>query len=335
MPREAAITYEDVARACVRLIGRAKHPSVDAVYEEVGRRGSKSTIHKHQKAFLEKFQSQGMSMLPAALPEALLPAIEEFWGEARLMAGNVYQEKEAEWERELAAMRETLEAQTQLVAQRDRELEQSRRDIESVHREKDTAEETIADLKSKQRALTGVVDTLRNDKERLRDQIESERKDAQARHDQTVEDHLAEREMLKDALNSLKQQRAEDNHKQEKLTDYWAMQVADARDQVSAAREEVRQVKSSYSHSLHVEKEKVASLSVRVDKLLDALEESRTNHMQETADLQKKLEEHLTNHMMETKELRKSLETSKTNEQNMATKLTALDDQYRELKDQK
>lgn len=275
MPRDAAITYEDVARACVRLIGRAKHPSVDALYEELGRRGSKTTVHKHQKAFLKQFQEQGMSMLPAALPEALLPAIEEFWSEALLSAGKTYSEHEQEWAGKLADMERQLEEKNAAMAKQAEALEQSRLDLEAVHQEKVTAEEHAADLKSQLRNKDSLVESLRSDKERLYDQIRHEREEAQLRHDRTVEDHLAERETLKEALESLKEQRRADNEKQEKLTDYWAMQVADARDQMSAIKEDLANAKKAHSRDLSIEQTKVADLANRLERARDSLEESQ------------------------------------------------------------
>ena len=42
MGRPATVELEDVARAATRLISQGKRPTVDAIYDEVGRRGSRA-----------------------------------------------------------------------------------------------------------------------------------------------------------------------------------------------------------------------------------------------------------------------------------------------------
>jgi chromosome segregation ATPase len=279
MPRPPVITYEDVARACVRLIGRAKHPSADALYEELGRKGSKSTIHKHQKEFLKKFQEKGVAMLPSALPETLLPAIEEFWSEALLMAGKNYAKHEEEWARRLQEMEEKLEQHQETIDKQASALEKSRRELEEVHKEKVAADEHAADLKSQLRTANSLVESLRSDKERLYEQIDRERKDSQARFDRAKEDHQAERETLKEALESLKEQRREDNEKQERLTDYWAIQVDDARNTTASIRQELVAEKKAHTRDLNIERTKIGELSNQLERIRDELQAAQRDQV--------------------------------------------------------
>ena len=45
--RPASFSPNDVARIATRLIGQGKNPTVDSVHEQLGRRGSRTTVNNY------------------------------------------------------------------------------------------------------------------------------------------------------------------------------------------------------------------------------------------------------------------------------------------------
>ena len=276
MPREAKVKYDDVARACARIIGRGKNPTVDAVYEEVGRVGSRSTLNKLRNEFLEKFQAQGLSMLPSALPEALVPAVEDIWSVALMEAGKSYTEHEKAYETKLDAQAEQLSEIKETLAVQEKMLQDRQRELRLAYEEKANYQATRDRLLAQMRGQEESLDRLREDKDRLNKKLADERTEADRRFDQAAQDWATEKVTFKEALETLKEQSRESDQKQERLTDYWAVQVQDARDQVGEVKERMREEKTRYHNDLSLERTRTAQLSKHNDRLTMDLDRQNT-----------------------------------------------------------
>ena len=305
MPRPPKIHYEDVARACVRIIGRGKHPSYDAVYEEVGRLGSKSTIQKHRNTFLEKFQQSGLSMLPASLPEALIPAIEDLWSTALLEASKAYNEHEAAYEKKLSALQDQLREAEEKAAAQDKMLEDRQRELRLAYEAKSKMADEVRDAQSKLRGQEAVTETLRADKDALHRKLADERAEADRRFDLASQDWAAERAVFKDSIDTLKANSKESEEQQLQLTDYWAMQVADARDRVSEIKDLMREEKERFHADLSIERARTAQLSAQNDRLTAEIERLQVRLESVSADY-----EGITNQLQEKNDAIRSLEAS-------------------------
>jgi chromosome segregation ATPase len=232
------------------------------------------TVNKHRKAFLEKFQEQGISMLPAALPTEIIPAIEEFWSMALSQAGQNYSKLEDELNRKNEELESSLAEERRKNEELEKQLNQSRDDLQSVHRELTTAHEQLTELRTELRSKSSIIESLRMGKEQLHEQIRREREESNHRYDLALEDHASQRQGLLDAIEEMKQQHKADSEKQERMTDYWTIQVADARDAVSSARKELDEAKKAHQADLNIERTRVGVLNNKLEELQQKLESS-------------------------------------------------------------
>ncbi|OLF81893.1 hypothetical protein AWH63_10135 [Marinobacter sp. C18] len=314
MPREAKVTYEDIARACVRIIGRGKPATVDAVYEEVGRISSRSTINRLRNEFLENFQKQGLSVLPAALPEGLIPAIEEFWSVARLEAGRSYSEQESQYEARLSDAADQLTGAQETIAVQEKMLQDRQRELRLAHEAKTDVSEKLVSATTDLRAQEALIDRLREDKDRLNQKLADERTEADRRYDQAREDWEREKQAFVDALEALKKSSAESEAKQERLTDYWTMQVADSREQVSEVKQRMQEEKERHNQDLSLERKRGGQLSNQVDRLLGEREdlEGRLTEKEDELRVQgaqnQELNEHITDLIGQCADLKERLQ---------------------------
>jgi|GEM_PF-5037153 len=293
MPREAKVKYEDIARACVRIIGRGKHPTIDAVYEEVGRISSRSTINRLRNEFLENFQKQGIGMLPASMPEALIPAVEDFWAIALVEAGKSYSEYEQAYEEKLAGLEDQLSEIKETVAVQEKMLEDRQRELRLAYEAKTSMAEELGDVQSKLKGRDAIVDRLRNDKDQLNQKLADERAEADRRYDKAAQDWEAERSTFKETLETLKATSRESEAKQERLTDYWTVQVQDARDQVSDVKERMREEKERFLGDQSLDRARIAQMSKQIDRLtvdLDKTVEALSGAQSEKLTMQSTLE---------------------------------------------
>ncbi|MFB2351272.1 DNA-binding protein, partial [Priestia megaterium] len=89
-----------------------------AIYEEVGRRGSRTTLNKHLRTFLEDFGKRGLSALPSAIPEDLIPIVKDFWAQALVQAGKRYEKERVRWQDDLTAKDQAMDDLKAVIAER-------------------------------------------------------------------------------------------------------------------------------------------------------------------------------------------------------------------------
>ncbi|MDQ2696832.1 MAG: DNA-binding protein, partial [Pseudomonadota bacterium] len=88
------ITYDDVKETALALLGQGCAPSIQRIREQLGT-GSNSTISGHLKRWRQEISATPRTVLPATVPEAVLEALERFWGIALEQAETLYQEARA------------------------------------------------------------------------------------------------------------------------------------------------------------------------------------------------------------------------------------------------
>src|SRR5690554_953330 len=125
MARPSVISYEDVRRVCLKMMGSGDWPTNQAIYEALGRRGGMGTIQKHRSAFFESLKDRGLEALPAALPKDLVPLIEEWWNLSVQHAGEAHSEERRHLEDQIvnlesqkASLNETIVAVNQKVIEK-------------------------------------------------------------------------------------------------------------------------------------------------------------------------------------------------------------------------
>ncbi len=244
MGRPATVELEDVARAATRLISQGKRPTVDAIYEEVGRRGSRTTLNKHLRTFLEDFGKRGLSALPSAIPEALLPVVEDFWAQALVQASERYEKERTRWQDDLAAKDQAMDDLKAVIAERDALLADRDRFIQEQSARISALEAELTANMDLVRAEKSLITDLKADKQRLNSLVLDEREQAESRLQAAKEDWARERASLERVAEDARQladdarkQMAEAEATHNKLTDYWIVKVDDARQQVSELKE--------------------------------------------------------------------------------------------------
>lgn len=270
MGRPASFSPKDVARIATRLIAQGKNPTVDSVHEELGRRGSRTTVNNYLKAFREDFKERGLTALPSAIPEPLLPIIEDFWAQALVKAGERYdeerqsveQDRQAERDAHKAALAEkasVIDSHAALLADREQFISEQAR--------------TQSELEQQVRALTAAVsgheatiDDLKRDKSRLVDSLDQERQDSARRFDQAKEDWHRERATLRQSVEDARKQLAEDNEKNARLADHWMLQLDDSRQQVRELKERHQEDKERWTGDIKLERARADRLAGTVSQ---------------------------------------------------------------------
>lgn len=265
--RPPKVTYDDVARACTRLISQGRHPTLDAIYEDVGRVGGRTTIAKHRKHFLEQFEKSGLAMLPSSFPEALVPIFEDVWNQSILHAGQRYKEVEADLESRMTALAEKAEDADRALVAETRKLDTVQTELAQTVRDLQSTTDDLASSKSECLRLQRLIDQLREDKERLNERIAQERDDANRRMDQAREEWAIEKAAFKDAVENLKTLSQASEDKQVRLTDYWTIQADDLRNQVRDLKAELKASKERHHTDLSIERTRIAQLINQIERL--------------------------------------------------------------------
>lgn len=257
MGRKPVIDKDDVARAATRLISQGERPTVDAVHEGVGKRGSRTTVHNLLKAFLKEFGEKGMNALPSSIPEPLIPIVEDFWAQALVQAGSRYDADRETYTQEIESLKQELDKRDAVIREREEEIKKRddllldrERFIDQQHRTIEVQSREMDQLKQVVAGHERVIENLKDDKARLWTQIQEERKTAQARFDGAEENWARQQVQLEQAANDAKVQLAEGQEKMNTLTDYWIMQVDDARQQMRELKERHEEDKKRWEGDL-------------------------------------------------------------------------------------
>lgn len=281
MARPSIIEFDDVSRASVRLISQGKRPTVDAVYEAVGRRGSRTTINKHLKAFLESFKEKGFSALPSAIPEDLVPIINDFWAQALVQAGKGYEEERKAWEQKFKSQQEEIQRLNSVIDQRDTLLSDRDQFIHQQEANINTLEGNVVAAKDLVRARELQIADLIEDKRRMDRILSGEREEARHQLEVASESWARERSSLeriakeaRQAAEDARTQMSEAEATHNRLTDYWIMEVDDARQQVNELKERQIEEKKRWEADLLLQTRRADRYSMTIseqEKTIDSL----------------------------------------------------------------
>ena len=90
----SGIRYEDVQEAAETLLGRGLNPTIQRVRELLGT-GSNTTISEHLKHWQQQLAESPKAVLPPAVPETVMTALESFWKIAIHQAEAAFEEQRA------------------------------------------------------------------------------------------------------------------------------------------------------------------------------------------------------------------------------------------------
>ena len=90
----SGIRYEEVQEAAETLLGRGLNPTIQRVRELLGT-GSNTTISEHLKHWQQQLAESPKAVLPPAVPETVMTALESFWKIAIHQAEAAFEEQRA------------------------------------------------------------------------------------------------------------------------------------------------------------------------------------------------------------------------------------------------
>lgn len=111
----SGIRYEDVKDAAETLLSRGLSPTIQRVREVLGT-GSNTTISEHLKHWQQRLAEAPLAILPPAVPEVVMAALEAFWKTAVQQAESAFDEQRA-MARQTVAAAETIRDQAIAEAQ--------------------------------------------------------------------------------------------------------------------------------------------------------------------------------------------------------------------------
>lgn len=134
----SGIRYEDVKEAAETLLGRGLSPTIQRVREILGT-GSNTTISDHLRRWQQRMAEAPRAVLPPALPEGIMTALEIFWKTAVQYAEAAFDAQRA------AAAQSVVEAEhtrDQAVAS----AEQAHQAAAEAHHQREAAQKTAREL---------------------------------------------------------------------------------------------------------------------------------------------------------------------------------------------
>ncbi len=105
----SGIRYEDVQEAAETLLGRGLNPTIQRVRELLGT-GSNTTISEHLKHWQQQLAESPKAVLPPAVPETVMTALESFWKIAVCQAEAAFEEQRSAAAQTVAAAEQARDA---------------------------------------------------------------------------------------------------------------------------------------------------------------------------------------------------------------------------------
>jgi chromosome segregation ATPase len=293
---KALVTFEDFKRSWMRITSKGKHATLDAIYEDLGRRGSKSTLQKYRTRLLEELSDKGTEILPATIPPDMVPLIEEFFTKSVAIAGEVYQAHRKDLERQLeSAFTENADLVSDLKeSERIRAEQQSV--IEALHNDK---ESLAASIEAKNQGLSELSEQVAV----LKSEIES-----QARlHSTEMANLKAESETryqaLQDRFEAMQRQAADEKARADRAVqqadsnaDHFLLQIEDERRKSAQLHENDQATIRRLDSQLTISQKREDGLSVKFSKLeerflalQDEVESMESKHREEKEQLEREI----------------------------------------------
>ncbi|MEZ5578750.1 MAG: DNA-binding protein [Candidatus Competibacteraceae bacterium] len=105
----SGIRYEEVQEAAETLLGRGLNPTIQRVRELLGT-GSNTTISEHLKHWQQQLAESPKAVLPPAVPETVMTALESFWKIAIHQAEAAFEEQRVAAAQAVAAAEQARDA---------------------------------------------------------------------------------------------------------------------------------------------------------------------------------------------------------------------------------
>jgi len=292
MARQPTVTYEEVVRAAFKLLQKGQNPTLESIHQLVGNKGSRTTIHKYKKQWLETMGEVDMvHLLPATVPKALMPAVDELWGLAVHEAGKAHAEDKHTLETmavEAKKRQESAEGELQkqyadlqeLEHLRDRLLDQ----VSSLKDQLGAREESERDLRLQLSAANNRITDLEQARETDRQHYDQLLTNEKAEHKRQLE-HLQQQV---DDANAIKDKEIE---RSDREIDYCRMQVARERDVLRDTKAEHERATNFLERQLDARNVQNSDLQKRLDALEDQVDQERKAWTDEKATLQSTLDQ--------------------------------------------
>lgn len=282
----ALTTYEDFKRSWMRITANGRHASLDAIYEDLGRRGSKSTLQKYRVALLKELSDKGAEILPATIPPDMVPLIEEFFTKSVAIAGEVYQSHRKDLERQLEqAFTERTDVKGDL------------KESERIRREQASLIESLQGDKEKLQASVHTKNTnliaMSEKKAVLESEIESQRKLHEKELEHINQEAGARYQSLKDRLEGVQRQANDEKARADKAVkqsdgnaDYFLLQIDDERQKSAHAQNNNKATTQRLESDLHLSQKREDGLAVKLgntEERLLKLQDEHQNLKEETS----------------------------------------------------
>lgn len=164
----SGIRYEEVKDAAETLLSRGLSPTIQRVREVLGT-GSNTTISEHLKRWQQHLAETPLAILPPAVPETVMIALETFWKTALQQAQAAFDEQRAAAETAIATAEQARDQAQAVASQANQEAVKARRQQEIlqstardltdrllIEQERRTAAETAISV-AEQQAQTAVA----------------------------------------------------------------------------------------------------------------------------------------------------------------------------------
>lgn len=222
----AGIYKSEVLRARDKLLATGRNPSIDAVREELGNTGSKSTIHRYLKEIEEE---EGPA---TGTRVAVSEAIQDLVGR---LAARINEEAEERVTTAQARHAEQISQQQHATAALKTEAQSTRQQLEQTQRvlaeEKTVHNNTSEALSSKTLECTQLSQQVVDLRERIA---------AEERHRQSLEEkHQHARQALEHFRQSTKEQREQEQRKHEQQVQYLQAELRTVNETLATKQHEV------------------------------------------------------------------------------------------------
>ena len=125
----SGIGYEEVKDAAETLLSRGLSPTIQRVREVLGT-GSNTTISAHLKRWQQRLAEAPLAILPPAVPEVVMTALETFWKTALQQAQAAFDEQRAAAAQTVAAAEQARDQAQAVAGQANQEAAEARRQQE-------------------------------------------------------------------------------------------------------------------------------------------------------------------------------------------------------------
>lgn len=276
MARNPRITYEEVVRAAYKLLQKGQNPTHDAIHQLLGNRGSRSTVHKFKKQWLEKLGDEdAVNLLPATVPKELMPMVDELWGLAVDQAGRAHAEDKSALEAMASQAKQAqIEAET--------ELAEVRQQLQEARHALDRQEDRCITLTDKAASLERLEADLRHQLQSANDRVEDltrAREQDRLQYDQLLanerSEHRRQLEHLQQQVADLTAQKELEIQRSDKDIAYFQNQLALERDATTAAKQEHANDRVFLQRQLEAKSQQYAKMEARYDDQVLAFEKAQ------------------------------------------------------------